>query len=698
MRPALTAGIVNTAMQAVVLTRSVRGSPTRVAVRAAPPRCRGRTSTLALLVTWLCLLAGAASASAQPPFTPVAKSPFVTGDGPEAVAFSPSGALLAVTNARARTVSMFSVGADGDLTAVAQTPPASVGAGAQAAAFSPSGSLLAVANFGSNDVSVFTVNLHGTLTAVAGSPFAAVNSPDSVTFSPSGALLAVSNENDTSVNVYSVAADGALMQVTGSPFQAGVDNESSAAFSPSGDLLAVTDSRESGGLVSMFHVADSGTLTPVNGSPFAVGGGAGNAVFSPSGKLFAITQFDGIAMFSVGSDGALTAVGAPADADGGPESLAFSPSGALLAAIDSDGSIAVFSVGASGALTTLGSTFPGGGGAESLTFSPSGGLLADSNFATDTVSVFTAGPPTAQINSPGGHPTFAPGQSVATSFACSESAAGPGIASCTDSTGHSGTTGQLDTSTIGAHTYTVTATSSDGQTATATVSYTIEQPPAPPAMPPTPPPGRAAGATPAPPTASIQSPRDGAVYTRGTAVRASYGCTDGAGGPGIASCAGPVAVGARSVSSKPGRYSFTVTATSSDGQSSSKTVTYRVVLPSNHFDVSRIRSASGGRTTFSVTVPGPGKIDVVESTSVRDAGHGSVHSHAHSRRVVVARKHAAVRGRATVTVRLAPGAHPARLLAARLRATLRVTFTPAHGIPRSISRHLVLKPASGAGD
>lgn len=657
--------------------------------------------TLALLLTWLCLLAGAASASAQPPFTPVAKSPFVTGDGPEAVAFSLSGALLAVTNARARTVSMFSVGADGDLTAVAQTPPASIGAGAQAAAFSPSGFLLAVANFASNDVSVFTVNPNGILTVVAGSPFAAVNSPDSVAFSPSGALLAVSNENDTSVNVYSVAADGKLMQVTGSPFQAGVDNESSAAFSPSGDLLAVTDSRESGGLVSMFHVAESGTLTPVNGSPFAVGGGAGNAVFSPSGKLFAITEFDGIAIFSVGSEGALTAVGAPADADGGPESLAFSPSGVLLAAISSDGSIAVFSVGATGALTTLGSTFSGGDGADSLTFSPSGGLLADSNFATDTVSVFTAGPPTAQINSPGGARTFAPGQPVATSFACSESEAGPGIASCTDSTGHSGTTGQLDTSTIGAHMYTVTAISSDGQTATATISYTVAQAPAPPAMPPTPPPmpppGRAAGATSVPPTAFVQRPRDGAVYTRGTAVRASYRCTDGLGGPGIASCNGPVAVGARIASSKPGRYSFTVTAISSDGQSSAKTVTYRVVLPSNHFDVSRIRSASGGRTTFSVKVPGPGEIDVVESTSARDAGHASVHSQAHLRRVVVAREHAAVRGPATVTIRLALGAHPARLPAARLRATLRVTFTPAHGTARSISRHLVLKPASGSG-
>jgi hypothetical protein len=113
------------------------------------------------------------------------------------------------------------------------------------------------------------------------------------------------------------------------------------------------------------------------------------------------------------------------------------------------------------------------------------------------------------------------------------------------------------------------------------------------------------------PSVSIISPVSGGRYAVARHLRASFRCAEGANGPGIASCVGTVGTGKRIDTFTPGRYTFTVTATSRDGQVTTKTVSYVVRLPSNR--VSRVRRKPHSDGTFIVTanVPGPGRVAVL---------------------------------------------------------------------------------------
>ena len=115
----------------------------------------------------------------------------------------------------------------------------------------------------------------------------------------------------------------------------------------------------------------------------------------------------------------------------------------------------------------------------------------------------------------------------------------------------------LDTSSVGTHSFSVHAVDYAGAETTVTHTYTVFDV--------------------IPPAAKISTPADGAAYSVGAELFASYSCDDGTGGSGVIGCFGTHENGYPLATDRPGTFTFTVDAFDAAGNHGSTTVTYRVV-------------------------------------------------------------------------------------------------------------------------
>jgi hypothetical protein len=219
---------------------------------------------------------------------------------------------------------------------------------------------------------------------------------------------------------------------------------------------------------------------------------------------------------------------------------------------------------------------------------------------------------------------------------------------------------------IGTHVVTITATDSDGQTSSETVTYT--------------------SSLTALPFVSVSAPVADARYALGQVVKASYSCLPVKNGPPVTGCVASVASGKAINTKSLGEREFTATATDATGQSTTVTVPYFVVPTTNHFTLTQVAANHGGVIRLSLKLPGPGEVNAV-ATEVPGGAHAAANKPSVYARLRIAAKRA---GAQTFTMKPdgRARAHISNAGSTRL-VSVAITYTPTGGKPHELRSKVV---------
>ena len=187
------------------------------------------------------------------------------------------------------------------------------------------------------------------------------------------------------------------------------------------------------------------------------------------------------------------------------------------------------------------------------------------------------------------------------------------------------------------------------------------------------------------PIAHIAFPANGQKFKFGQFVATEFSCLDGGGGPGISACTDSTHGNLVLDTSHPGTFKYTVIAVSKDGQATIAQILYVVMPPSNNFKPLRVHPNRDGSVSFSLKLPWPGTVDVLE-TAAKSNRATAASLKPGKGQFAFASVHGQIKKAGTARFRIKPNAAGRALMKHHRHPVvirLSITYTPAQGEPRT---------------